>query len=41
VPASNAPPTSQPKTQTPATPEDKKDETAGDANSRFSWLEVD
>jgi hypothetical protein len=44
VPASNPPPTSQPKTQTPATPastDEKKDEAAGDANSRFSWLEVD
>jgi hypothetical protein len=42
MPASNGPPTSQPKTQTPATPEEKKDENAqGDANSRFSWLEVD
>jgi hypothetical protein len=45
MPASNPPPTSQPKTQQPATPastDEKKDESAGgDANSRFSWLEVD
>jgi hypothetical protein len=39
-PAANAPASSQPKTQQPTTPEEKKDE-AGAPASRFSWLEVD